>query len=363
MEDLEVVGPSRQFWCGKRVLVTGDSGFKGSWLALWLNELGADINGVSLPPDQRPNLYSLAKVGKISKTHFVDIRQAGQMRKVVRKIKPQIIFHLAAQPIVRVGYTQAKETWDTNLTGTIHLLEAARNLPSLKVIVVVTTDKVYRNHEKGASFVESDPLGGSDPYSASKAAADLATASYHHIFFRKIGVGVATARAGNVIGGGDWAKDRIVPDAIRAWRKGKALLVRNPSSVRPWQHVLDSLGGYLILAEKLWKNPRLSGAYNFGPDSSDRKTVQELIQQAKSVSDKGRVVWGSSKTGPAEARVLALNNSKAKKQLGFHPVWRFRKAVARTFDWYASQSSGGDARRLCMKDIQDYESQELRKVC
>ena len=358
MEDLEVVGPSRQFWRGKRVLVTGDSGFKGSWLSLWLNELGAEIHGVSLPPDQRPNLYSLAKVGKISKTHFVDIRQAGQVRKVIGKIKPQMIFHLAAQPIVRVGYSQAKETWETNLTGTIHLLEAARNLPSLKVIVVVTTDKVYRNHEKGASFVESDPLGGSDPYIASKAAADLATASYHQVFFQKMGVGVATARAGNVIGGGDWAKDRIVPDAIRAWRKGKALLVRNPSSIRPWQHVLDSLGGYLILAEKLWKNPRLSGPYNFGPDSSDRKTVRELIQQTKGFSGRGRVVWGSSKRGPAEARVLALNNSKAKKQLGFHPAWGFRQAVERTIDWYASQSKKGDAKRLCLEDIEAYKNKK-----
>lgn len=360
MEDLEVVGPSRQFWCGKRVLVTGDSGFKGSWLSLWLNELGAEIHGVSLPPDQRPNLYSLAKVGKISKTHFVDIRQAGQVRKVIGKIKPQIIFHLAAQPIVRVGYSQAKETWDTNLNGTVHLLEAARNLASLKVIVVVTTDKVYRNSEKGVSFVESDPLGGNDPYSASKAAADLATASYHHIFFRKIGVGVATARAGNVIGGGDWAKDRIVPDAIRAWGKGKTLLVRNPASIRPWQHVLDSLGGYLILAEKLWENPRLSGAYNFGPNSSDRKTVRELIQQASGFSPKGKVVWGSSRTGHAEARVLALNNSKAKKKLGFHPVWGFRAAVRRTFDWYADQSKGGDAKKLCLEDIQAYEKQAAR---
>ena len=359
MEDLEVVVPSRQFWYGKRVLVTGDSGFKGSWLAIWLNELGAVIHGLSLLPDQRPNLYSLAKVGKISKTRFVDIRHAEQVSKVVGKIKPQIIFHLAAQPIVRVGYSQAKETWDTNLTGTIHLLEAARNLPSLKVIVVVTTDKVYRNHEKGASFVESDPLGGSDPYSASKAAADLATASYHQVFFQKMGVGVATARAGNVIGGGDWARDRIIPDAIRAWRKGKALLVRNPAAIRPWQHVLDSLGGYLILAEKLWKNPRFSGAYNFGPDLTDRKTVQELIQEASGFCSQGTVVWGSSKRGPAEARVLALNNSKAKKQLGFHPVWGFRQAVARTFDWYDSQSKGGDARSLCMRDIQDYESQEL----
>ena len=360
MEDLEVVGPARQFWRGKRVLVTGDSGFKGSWLALWLNELGAEIHGLSLPPDQRPNLYSLAKVGKISKTHFVDIRQAGQVRKVIGKIKPQIIFHLAAQPIVRVGYSRAKETWDTNLNGTIHLLEAARNLPSLKVIVVVTTDKVYRNSEKGASFVESDPLGGSDPYSASKAAADLATSSYHQVFFEKMGVGVATARAGNVIGGGDWAKDRIVPDAIRAWRRGKALLVRNPASIRPWQHVLDSLGGYLILAEKLWKNQSLSGAYNFGPNSSDRKTVRELIQQTKGFYEKRRVVWGSSKRGPAEARVLALNNSKAKKQLGFHPVWGFQQAVGRTFDWYADQSKGGDAKRLCLEDIQAYEMQAAR---
>ena len=360
---MEVVGPSRQFWRGKRVLVTGDSGFKGSWLTLWLDELGAEIHGISLPPDQRPNLYSLAKVRKISKTHFVDIRQAGQVRKVIGKIKPQIIFHLAAQPIVRVGYSRAKETWDTNLNGTIHLLEAARNLPSLKVIVVVTTDKVYRNHEKGDSFVESDPLGGSDPYSASKAAADLATASYYQVFFQKLGVGVATARAGNVIGGGDWARDRIIPDAIRAWRRGKALLVRNPDFIRPWQHVLDSLGGYLILAEKLWKNPRFSGAYNFGPDSSNRKTVRELIQQAIGFSKKGRVVWGSSKIGPPEARVLALNNSKAKKQLGFHPVWGFRAAVGRTFDWYASQSKGGDAKSLCMKDIQDYESQELWTAC
>ena len=360
MEDLEVVGHSRQFWRGKRVLVTGDSGFKGSWMALWLNVLGAEIHGLSLPPDQRRNLYSLAKVGEISKTHFIDIRKASQVRKVVGKIKPQIIFHLAAQPIVRMGYSQAKETWDTNLTGTIHLLEAARKLPSLKVIVVVTTDKVYRNPEKGDSFVESDPLGGKDPYSASKAAADLATASYHQVFFQKMGVGVATARAGNVIGGGDWAKDRIVPDAIRAWGKGKSLLVRNPASIRPWQHVLDSLGGYLILAEKLWKNPRLSGAYNFGPETSDRKTVRELIQQARSFSPTGKVVWGSSRTGPAEARVLALNNSKAKKLLGFHPVWGFRAAVARTFDWYASQSKGGEARRLCLEDIQAYEKQALR---
>jgi len=360
VEDLEVVGPSRQFWRGKRVLVTGDSGFKGSWLALWLNELGAEIHGVSLPPDQRPNLYSLAKVGKISKTRFIDIRQAGLVKKVVGKIKPQIILHLAAQPIVRVGYSEAKETWDTNLTGTIHLLEAARKLPSLKVIVVVTTDKVYQNHEKGAAFVESDSLGGKDPYSASKAAADLATSSYHQVFFQKMGVGVATARAGNVIGGGDWARDRIVPDAIRSWQRGEALLVRNPASIRPWQHVLDSLGGYLILAEKLWKNPRLSGAYNFGPNSSDRKTVRELIQQASSFPAKGRVVWGSAKRGPAEARVLALNNSKAKKQLGFHPVWGFQQAVGRTFDWYASQCKGEDAQRLCLEDIQAYEKQALR---
>jgi CDP-glucose 4,6-dehydratase len=302
----------------------------------------------------------LGKVGKISKTHFVDIRQAAPIRKVVGKIKPQIIFHLAAQPIVRVGYYQAKETWDTNLTGTIHLLEAARKLPSLKVIVVVTTDKVYRNSEKGASFVESDPLGGRDPYSASKAAADLATSSYHEVFFQKMGVGVATARAGNVIGGGDWARDRIVPDAIRSWQKGKTLLVRNPASIRPWQHVLDSLGGYLILAEKLWKNPRLSGAYNFGPDLSARKTVRELIHQASGFFPKGRVVWGSSRNGPAEARVLTLNSSKAKKQLGFHPVWGFRAAVGRTFDWYASQSKGGDARSLCLEDIQAYEKQTLR---
>jgi CDP-glucose 4,6-dehydratase len=302
----------------------------------------------------------LGKVGKISKTHFVDIRQAAPIRKVVGKIKPQIIFHLAAQPIVRVGYYQAKETWDTNLTGTIHLLEAARKLPSLKVIVVVTTDKVYRNSEKGASFVESDPLGGRDPYSASKAAADLATSSYHEVFFQKMGVGVATARAGNVIGGGDWARDRIVPDAIRSWQKVKTLLVRNPASIRPWQHVLDSLGGYLILAEKLWKNPRLSGAYNFGPDLSARKTVRELIHQASGFFPKGRVVWGSSRNGPAEARVLTLNSSKAKKQLGFHPVWGFRAAVGRTFDWYASQSKGGDARSLCLEDIQAYEKQTLR---
>jgi CDP-glucose 4,6-dehydratase len=360
VEDLEVVGPAKQFWRGKRVLVTGVTGFKGSWLALWLNQLGAQVHGVSLPPDQKPSLYSLAKIGKISKTQFIDIRQASQVRKAVGKIKPQIIFHLAAQPIVRMGYSQAKETWDTNLTGTIHLLEAARKLPSLKVIVVVTTDKVYQNHEKGISFVESDPLGGKDPYSASKAAADLATASYHQVFFQKKGVGVAIARAGNVIGGGDWAKDRILPDAIRAWGKGKSLLVRNPASIRPWQHVMDSLSGYLILAEKLWKTPDLSGPYNFGPESSDRKTVRELIQQAGGFFPKSKVVWRSRRTGPAEARFLALNISKANKRLGFHPVWGFRAAVARTIGWYNAQSKGGDARRLCLEDIQAYEKQASR---
>jgi CDP-glucose 4,6-dehydratase len=348
----------RSAFRGKRVWLSGHTGFKGGWLAVWLTEMGARVTGFSLPP-QTP-FFSQLKLKHRLRHEIGDLRDAGKVRKSILRCRPDFVFHLAAQPLVRDSYLRPLETYEVNTLGTAHVLETLRDLRHPCAAIFVTTDKVYRNEEKRHAFREQDPLGGQDPYSASKAAAEILISSYRDSFFQGHPVRIASARSGNVIGGGDWARDRIVPDAIRSWQKGKALLVRNPSSVRPWQHVLDSLRGYLILAEKLWKNPRLSGAYNFGPNSSDRKTVRELIQQTRGFSEKGRVVWGSSKRGPAEARVLALNNSKAKKQLGFHPVWGFRQAVVRTFDWYADQSKGCDAKRLCLEDIQAYEKQAAR---
>jgi len=375
VEDLEVVGPGKQFWRGKRVLVTGVTGFKGSWLALGLNQLGSQVHGISLPPDQRPNLYSLAKVGEISKTRMIDVRQARPLSEVVGQIKPQIIFHLAAQPIVRAGYFRAKQTWDTNLTGTIHLLESARKLASLKVLVVVTTDKVYENLENGRRCRETDRLGGCDPYSSSKAMAEQVVASYRQSFFQKGPVRLVTARAGNVIGGGDWAEDRIVPDAIRALGKRKPIPVRNPNSVRPWQHVLDPLSGYLTLAAALRDpasrirepgcrrnrnpqsrilNPGLSGAYNFGPNHDANRTVRELVEELlKKWPGKWRI-W-KTRGAPHEAGLLQLDNSLARRDLDWRPKWGFRQAIHRTVEWYRRvERDGLSARELTLRQIAEY---------
>ncbi|MCD8493827.1 MAG: CDP-glucose 4,6-dehydratase [Alphaproteobacteria bacterium] len=283
VEDLELrLMVNAAFWKGKRVLITGHTGFKGGWLTLWLGSLGARICGIALKPDTEPNLFTLARITEGIEHHIEDIRNAEPLAQIIRKFDPDIVFHMAAQPLVRASYRDPLGNFDTNIMGTANVLEALRDCPSARSIVVITTDKVYENLEIPKPYKETDPLGGHDPYSASKAAAEIVTQSYRKSFFAEAGVGLATARAGNVIGGGDWSEDRLIPDAVKAWNAGKTLEIRAPNSVRPWQHVLDPLAGYITLAEKLWTDPAaFSQGWNFGPEKSGAVTVREVIDLAR----------------------------------------------------------------------------------
>lgn len=348
--------PEKSFWTGKRVLLTGHTGFKGSWLALWLSRLGVQVTGVSLPPATTPNLFSLAKVDELIDNRYADIRDAEQLAAIVKDAAPDIVFHLAAQALVRASYRQPLETLATNVMGTAHLLESLRGQGSVKAAVIITTDKVYHNQEWPYPYRENDPLGGHDPYSASKAAAEIVIASYRDAFLAAQGVAVASARAGNVIGGGDWSEDRLIPDAVRAWETGNALEVRRPLAIRPWQHVLEPLAAYLRLAEQLWGQPDLAGAYNFGPETSAAATVREVIELAHTSYGQGEVIWGDGSEGPHEAGWLALEIAKARTTLCVAPRWSLAQAIERTMSWYRRQSQGENARQLCLTDIDDYEA-------
>src|SRR4029079_9453459 len=267
LENMAVTAaPQADFWRGKSVLVTGHSGFKGSWLTLALHRRGAKVTGISLPPLTTPNLVGEARIAELCRSHFLDIRDAAGVAGIIRAARPEIVFHLAAQPLVRESYRDPLTTFETNVMGTAHVLEALRGLDGVRVAVMVTTDKVYRTVEMPGSHREDDPLGGHDPYSASKAASEMVIESYRQSYLGEKSVAVASARAGNVIGGGDWSADRLFPDAVRAWRGGETLRVRRPGAVRPWQHVLEPVFGYLVLAQRLWERPSLAGAYNFGPE-------------------------------------------------------------------------------------------------
>jgi CDP-glucose 4,6-dehydratase len=346
--------PDAEFWRGKRVFVTGHSGFKGGWLCLVLGRLGAIWSGLSLHPETKPNLFELAEIHKGGGGGFHDIRDAQSVNRALAAFQPEIVFHLAAQPLVRRSHRDPVETFTTNVTGTAHLLETVRLCDSVKAVVVVTTDKVYRNNETGAAFLEEDSLGGHDPYSASKAAAEMVVQSYRQSFFAAQGKGLVAARAGNVIGGGDWSEDRILPDAVRAWGDGQKLEVRNPEATRPWQHVLEPLCGYLSLAETIYQNPAASSDFNFGPDPHDIATVREVVEIALAVFGRGDVAWGVKRDTLYEAKALALDNSKAKAQLGIRPVWSLQEAVSRTMAWYRRQADGENARALCEQDIEAF---------
>jgi CDP-glucose 4,6-dehydratase len=358
MENLALTGAVRaQFWRGKRVLLTGHSGFKGAWLTLWLARLGAEVTGISLPPLTTPNLFIEANIGAVCDGHFGDIRDGAGLSELAQAAQPEIVFHLAAQPLVRESYRAPRVTFETNVMGTTHVLEALRDLPSARVGVMVTTDKVYRDMQSPEPYREDDPLGGHDPYSASKAACELVIESYRRSFLAAQGVAVASARAGNVIGGGDWSQDRLIPDAVRAWQAGQTLDVRRPLAVRPWQHVLEPLAGYLTLAQHLWERPALAGAYNFGPDAGGAVAVRDLVELARAAYGDGEVRYGSGDDGPHEAAWLALEAAKAESVLGVSPRWTLVDAVKRTMTWYRAQRDGGDARALCAADIADFETQ------
>jgi len=348
--------PQSSFWQGKRVLVTGHSGFKGAWLTLWLRRLGAEATGVSLPPATTPNLFTLAGVARQCESHFCDIRDAQALAALIRVDRPEIVFHLAAQPLVRASYLNPLATFATNVMGTAHLLDALRGLDSVRAAVMVTTDKVYRNNEWPWPYREDDALGGHDPYSASKGASEIVIASYRDAFLSRQGVAVASARAGNVIGGGDWAEDRLIPDAVRAWQAELPLEIRRPQAIRPWQHVLEPLYAYLTLAQKLWEQPELAGAYNFGPETGDAATVRDVVELARVAYGSGKATYGDGTEGPHEAGWLALEVAKARVLLGVKPQWSLANAVGKTLEWYRAQNEGGDAWALCQAEIAGYEA-------
>jgi len=357
MENLELIAKARaSFWRGKRVLLTGHSGFKGSWLALWLHRLGAEVVGISLPPLTIPNLFEDAGISAMCDSYFCDIRDSAGLAELVQAAQPEILFHLAAQPLVRASYREPRVTLETNVMGTAHVLEALRGLDSARVAVMVTTDKVYRDMQSPEPYREDDPLGGDDPYGASKAACEMVVSSYRRSFLSARGVAVASARAGNVIGGGDWSEDRLIPDAVRAWQAGQTLEVRRPQAVRPWQHVLEPLAGYLTLAQRLWERPALAGGYNFGPGPNDAVAVRDVIELARAAYGEGEVHYGTGGEGPHEAAWLALDAAKAEDILGVTPRLTLVQAIQRTMAWYRAHAKGENARRLCDSDISDFEA-------
>lgn len=353
---MRATNPLSEFWRGKRVLVTGHTGFKGAWLCLWLKRLGAETAGLALPPSTQPNLFDAANIGD-QLTHFeCDIRDFDKTQQCIRGFNPEIVFHLAAQALVRPSYDAPIETFSTNVMGTVHVLEAIRKCKSTMACVVATTDKVYRNSEQGTAFNEDEPLGGHDPYSASKAATEMVVDSYRKSFFSDKGIGLAAARAGNAIGGGDWSQERLIPDAVKAWHKNEQLLIRRPSSVRPWQHVLEPLFGYIKLAEAVWDRPESSEAFNFGPNQDDIYSVREVVEIAREAFGKGEIEFATQLSGPHEAQTLSLDNSKAKKKLGVSPRWQTDQAIAQTMNWYRRFYKGAPAQQLCHADIDAFEA-------
>ena len=342
---------------GKRVLVTGHTGFKGSWLALWLNELGAEVMGYALPPKLAHDHFNLLDLGKRIRHVEGDIRNGEFFSKICFEFRPEYIFHLAAQALVRLSYEDPKATFDTNVLGSVNVLEASRKFPSLKALVFITSDKCYRNKEWVWGYRENDELGGRDPYSASKAAAELVFGAYQDSFFYKqASLGAATARAGNVIGGGDWGCDRIVPDCIQALRGGRPIVIRNPNAVRPWQHVLEPLSGYLLLAVKLAQSAKdyAGGSWNFGPSGAAVRTVEELSRGIVQRWGEGKLTVDLSSSFPHEANLLHLSIDKAVHHLGWRPRWDFEQTLDNTVSWYKSVLGGQSAYDVSRMQIMKY---------
>ncbi|AOB33600.1 CDP-glucose 4,6-dehydratase [Bordetella sp. H567] len=350
--------PDAGFWQGRRVLLTGHTGFKGGWLAFWLHRLGARVTGLSLAPATAPNLFEAIGLQTLCESRIGDIRDPASVREAVSAAQPEVVLHLAAQPLVRAGYRAPLDTFATNVMGTAQVLDALRDAPSARVAVMVTTDKVYRNREWIWPYREDDALGGHDPYSASKAACEAAIDSWRASYLDAQGVAVASARAGNVIGGGDWSEDRLIPDAVRAWQAGQELDVRRPDAVRPWQHVIEPLAGYLALAEALWRQPGLPRAYNFGPPPHEAASVRDVIELARTFLPGARVRYGEAPQGPHEAGLLALDTSRARSTLRIGQRFGLAEAVRRTLAWYADHAKGVPAATLCERDIEAWTRDE-----
>lgn len=354
---VEVLGVIDQaFWSGRRILLTGHTGFKGAWLALWLARLGARVTAFALAPSGDGNLHDVADVAACVEGHLLDLRDGAGVAALVRHAQPEVVLHLAAQSLVRAGYAEPLSTLATNLMGTAHLLDALRRCDAVRVVVVVTTDKVYANREWDHPYREGDALGGADPYSASKATCEIVTACWRDAFLAARGVAVATARAGNVIGGGDRAVDRLLPDAVRAWTAGRPVELRRPLATRPWQHVLDPLAGYLVLVQRLWQEQGLAGAWNFGPTGQDEISTLGLVERAAAHWPGARWQALQDVVGPHEAGRLALDSSAARARLGWRPRWTIDDAVRRTVTWYVQAGRGVPAAALCEADFAAFEA-------
>lgn len=349
------------FWRGRRVFVTGHTGFKGSWLCLWLQSMGAEVTGYALPPED-PALFAEAQLGDGMRSHFGDISHLARLAGALSEADPEIVFHLAAQALVRRSYANPVETYATNVLGTVHLLEAVRRGGGVRAVVNVTSDKCYENREWVWGYRESDELGGRDPYSSSKAAAELVTRSYRASFLRPAGIAVATARAGNSIGGGDWAPDRLIPDVIRA--RGRSVEVRNPGAVRPWQHVLEPLAGYLLLAEALSADgDRFASAWNFGPDPGNVQSVSAVVDGLLSRLP-GSARWQhDSEPHPPEAHCLRLDSTKARTELGWRPRWNLDQSLDAVAEWYRARENGGDMREVTLGQIAAYSAAPALSPC
>lgn len=349
-----------EFWRGRRVFLTGHTGFKGSWLSLWLQELGAELTGYSLAPPTNPSLFQVARVGEGMDSITADVRDLDRLRAEMAKAAPDIVIHMAAQSLVRSSYRDPVQTYSVNLMGTVHTLEAVRHTSSVKAVVVVTSDKCYENREWAGSHQENDRLGGADPYSSSKACAELVTSAYRSSFFHAgaevaCQVAVASARAGNVIGGGDWARDRLVPDLVRAVESRSRINVRNPQAIRPWQHVLDPLRGYLMLAERLFQEgSRWTGAWNFGPQAQDHQPVSAIVQGFADRWDHNGRWTADKRMHPHEADYLLLDCTKAFAELGWSPRWRLDRALDAVVSWHRAHLSQQDMQELSSKQIKAY---------
>ncbi|MDC3087406.1 CDP-glucose 4,6-dehydratase [Paracoccaceae bacterium] len=360
---MESLGMNPSFWFRKKVFMTGHTGFKGSWLSLWLQQLGAEVTGYALPPPSNPNLFECINVAQGMTSIIGDILDGALLANAVLQAKPDIVIHLAAQPLVRQSYVDPVVTYSTNVMGTVQLLEAVRQTPSVRAVVNVTSDKCYENKEWVWGYRENEPMGGFDPYSSSKGCAELVTAAYRNSFFNSVRhgkhqVALASARAGNVIGGGDWADDRLIPDVLRAIETGQSVNIRNPQATRPWQHVLEPLNGYLILAEKLYtEGQAFAEAFNFGPAEEDAKPVLWIVKQLTQSWGDGASWHLDGGTHPHEAYHLKLDCSKARTVLGWQPHWNLTKALQAVIVWHKAHlahKNSPEMRSLCLQQIKEY---------
>ena len=357
---LENMAINKNFWKGKKVLVTGHTGFKGSWLSLWLQSLGAEVIGVSLDVPSTPSLYEQANVSENMISLRQDIRDVVAIRKIFQDHLPEVVFHLAAQPLVRLSYREPVETYETNVMGTLHVLEGIRSVDSVRSAVMITTDKCYQNKEWVWGYRETDTLGGHDPYSSSKAAAELLISSYRESYFPQDKYGehktaIASARAGNVVGGGDWADDRLIPDIIRAFQNNKEVFIRNPKSTRPWQHVLEPLSGYLELSEQLYKEGyKFAGAWNFGPIDEGARSVEWILEKLVELWGNGASWINDDTNHPHEANYLKLDCSKANNELNWHPKWDLSQTLLKIVEWHQLECKKNKCRELCLTQINEY---------